>query len=235
MNKIRQTLRYLNKSFSIIFIYEILVILGTVAITDLIYSLTSRHTATPQVVSLTVPFEFNTGIIALLFGMGFLITTFKVTLANGISRKTFLLANLPAAVIVSAVFSTINLLVITIHSLFWPINAISHLIFPFFRWTGFLLFQFALYLMLIIAGWFISLASYRSSRFGKLSLAVVPFAIYGVLKILDASTGGLVMSSIHDYFVWNFYYPRVVPLFLAYAVIIYGLVFLLIRRAPLKQ
>lgn len=235
MKKLRQTLRYLNKSFSIGIIFQFPIILSTVAITDLVYFFTSRYTTVHQVVSLTVPFEFNTGIIALLFGMGLLISTFKVTLANGISRKTFLLANLPAAVIVSAIFSIFNLLVIKIHGLFWPINAISDLIFHNIRWPGFLLFQFALYLMLIMVGWFISLVSYRSGKVGKWALVGGPFAIYGILKILDASTAGLVFKTIHDYFVWHFDFPRVVPLLLAYSAINYALVYLLIRRAPLKQ
>ncbi len=105
MKKTLQTLRYLTKNSLTGTIIGLIVILCTVAITDLVYYFTDRQNTVHQVVSLTVPFEVTSGIIAFVMGTALFTVTFKVSLANSVSRKSFILANLPADAVTSAIFS----------------------------------------------------------------------------------------------------------------------------------
>jgi hypothetical protein len=236
MEKTLQTLRYLAKSFSGVIVIGFFVILGTVAVTDLIWQLTSSsYNSVQQVVPLTVPFEVAAGIFALLTGLLLFIMNFKVALVNGISRKTFLLANLPAAVIVAAVFSIFDLVVVKVHGLFWPVISIMDLFYPHAGWAGILILQFTLYFLLIMAGRFIALAYYRSNTAMKWVISLSPFILYGLLKVADASSGGRILAALREYRHTSMSMEWAPFTMLAYAVIMFGLVYLLIRRAPLKD
>jgi len=235
MRKTLQTLRYLLKSSTTWIVIGFLVILSTVAVTDLVYDFTSRHNVVQQVVSLTVPSEFTAGVFALLLGLVLFTTNFKVALANGVSRKTFLLANLPAAGITAAAFSIFNLVVVVVHGLFWPVNLISQNIYPTISWAGLLILQFAGYFMLVAAGWFITLAYYRSSTVGKWAISLAPFVLFGLLQVADAGSGGELFAAIREYQYVSMRMDRAPFTMLAYSAILCGLVYLLIRRAPLKD
>jgi hypothetical protein len=235
MKKGLQTLRYLSKGFSGMTAIGFACILGGIAVTDLVFHVTKTYSGFNQVVSLTVPFELIAGVFAILSGLLLLITHFKVALANGISRKTFLIANLPAAGLVAASFSVFSLVVIKVHGLFWPINLISELFFPFTSRAAILVYEFALYFLLIVCGWFITLSYYRSSVRGKWVISLAPFVLFGLMKVLDARSGGEIFEAIRQYFQPHMGIERAALSFLAYSVILCGLVYLLIRRAPLKE
>jgi hypothetical protein len=236
MKKILQTLRYLSKSVTGMTVIGFLCILATVAISDLVYFLTDYfYNTVHPVVTLMAPFEVTAGIFALLIGLVLFITTFKVALANGISRKSFLLANIPAAGIPAAAFSIFNLIVVKIHGLFWPINTIIEWNYPQIGWAGLLILQFTLYLLLITAGWFITLAYYRSSVPVKWAISLAPFIFYGLLQIANARTGGTIFQAIMHYQFESMRMDRTPFTLLVYAAILCGLVYLLLRRAPLKD
>jgi len=236
MEKTLQTLRYLSKGFAKMTVIGFFSILGGVAITDLVYHLTdSAYNTVHKVVSLTMPFEFIAGIFALLTGLLLFISNFKVALANGIARKTFLLANLPAAGMVAAALAIFNLIVVMVHGLFWPINSISEMFYPFTSWAGILILQFALYFLLIVSGWFITLAYYRSSTPGKWAISLTPFVLFGLLKVANARSGGAIFEAIREYQHESMRMERAPLTFLVYSAILCGLIYLLIRRAPLKD
>ena len=236
MNKVLQTLRYLAKSSSKGIILGFLVILSTVAISDLVYFLTDyAYNTVHPVVTLEAPFEVTTGSFALLIGLVLFIPTFKVALANGISRKTFLLANLPAAWIAAAAFSIFNLVVVKVHGLFWPIVMIIEWNYPQIGWAGLLILQFALYFLLITAGWFTTLAYYRSSVPVRWAISVAPFVLFGLLRVAQARSGYPIFAAIWEYLLWSMRMDRAPFTLLAYSAILCGLVFLLLRRAPLKD
>ncbi|HMN63174.1 MAG TPA: hypothetical protein PJ988_22600, partial [Anaerolinea sp.] len=163
MNKTLPTFRYLMKSITTAMMIEVVVILGNVAVTDLVFFLTNKYSLTNEDLSLTVPFEFVTGNFALLLGMVLFISDFKVVLANGVSRKTYWLATLLSAGTAAAAFSMFNLLVMIVHGLFWPIVFITELFYPQIGWAGLFIFQFILYFLLIMLGRLVALAYYRSS------------------------------------------------------------------------
>jgi hypothetical protein len=236
MKKTLPTFRYLFKAFLGLTLIGFLITLGNVAFVDLVFYLTDRAYGAHQVVPLVGPFEVTDGIFVFIISLILFIPHFKVAMANGVSRKTFLLANLPAAAIVAAALSIFNLIVVLIHRLFWPINFISELIYPQTGWAGLLILQFGLYLLLIMTGWFITLAYYRSSVPVKWAISLSPFVLYGLLKVADAHSGGAISTSIGDYFWRSMWGPdRAAVSWLAYAAILCGLVYLLLRRAPLKD
>jgi uncharacterized membrane protein len=242
MGKTLQTLRYLTKSFTTLIVIGFLTILGTTAITNLVFHLTDRYNTVHNVVPLTVPFEFTAGIFAILIGMALLIVNFKVALANGISRKTFLLADLYAALLAAAAFSIFNQIVILVHGLFWPVILFSSLLYPQTGWAGMLILQFVLYFLSILAGWFIALVFYRSSQPVKWAITLAPLVLLGLLIDANHRTGGAVFMAIWNYLLLSLglangiHKPTIAVLsLLAYSAVLLALVYLLIRRAPVKD
>ena len=236
MTRTLPAFRYLFKAFSRLTLIGFLISLGNLAIVDLVFHLTARAYGAHQVVPLTAPFEMADGIFVFIVGLILFIPHFKVALANGVSRKTFLLANLPAAILLAAVLSIFNLIVVQVHNLFWPIIFVSELYFPQIHWAGLLILQFGLYLLLIVSGWFITLAYYRSSAPVKWTISLAPFVLYGLLKVVNAWMGEVIFTSVREYIRWSMIDPSHVAVpCMAYAAILCGLVYLLLRRAPLKD
>jgi hypothetical protein len=236
MNKTLPTLRYLLKGFSGLTIIALLSILANVVVTDLVFYLTDRNNPTPSVVPLTAPVEVTAGIFALLTGMILFLINFRVALANGVSRKTFLQANLMAAALMAAALGSYNIVVLLVHRLFWPLILVSHLTFPTISLAGLLLVQFAQYLLYIVAGWLISLAYYRGSVAVRWAISLAPFIGLGLYLTANAQTGGATGAAIKAF--WDFTMrsspAMAITTLLVYAACLYGLVYLLLRRAPLK-
>ena len=138
--------------------------------------------------------------------------------------------------IAAAAFSIFNLVVVLVHGLFWPINFISALFYPHAGSVGVLILQFALYFLLIVAGWFITLAYYRSSVPVKWAISLAPLGLYALLKVANARSGGATFTSIREYLHASMGNPySATASWLAYSAILCGLVYLLIRRVPLKD
>ena len=236
MNKTLQTLRYLLKGFSGLTIIAFLSILGNVAVTDLVFYLTDRRNPVHQVVTLTAPLEVTAGIFALITGMILFLINFKVALANGVSRKTFLLANLFAACLMSAALAIYIMIVLLVHRLFWPLILVSHLAYPGISLAGLLLVQFAQYFLLTVVGWFITLAYYRGSVAVRWAISLAPFILLGLYLAADAQTSGAISAAFKTF--WDFTLrstPGMATIsLLVYAASLVGLVYLLFRRAPLK-
>jgi hypothetical protein len=236
MNKTLQTLRYLSRGFTWLTGICFLSLLGNVAVTDVVFDLTDRYNSVHPPVTLTAPLEITAGIFALIIGLVLFLINFKVTLANGITRKTYLLANLPAAGIVAAVLAVINLSIVGVHGLFRPVILSISLVYPQAGWAGLLVWQFALYFLLIVAGWLISLTYYRSNTLLKWIVSLAPVILFSLLKIANALSAGAVFHAIAEYQRISMATAgRAALTMLAYAILFCGIVYLLIRRAPLKN
>jgi hypothetical protein len=229
------TFHYLRKSFSLWIVIGLLVSLGTVAVADLLFYFTEKYHPLDTVVPLTVPFEFTTGLFVLLIGLVLFIPDFKVALANGISRKTFLLANLLSAGTVAAAFSIFNLIVDKVHSLFWPITFTSEMFYPQIGWAGLFILQFALYFLLIMIGRLTALAYYRSNTLGRWAISLAPFVLLGCYLVANARSGGELRSAISAYQHTSMRMEQAPFTLLIYAAILTALLYLLFRRAPLKD
>ncbi len=86
-----------------------------------------------------------------------------------------------------------------------------------------------------MAGKLISLAFYRSNAIGKFVLSITPVAVVIMLWTLNGTFVGEFFRELIDFLIWSFKFPRVIPFVLAYATVLYSMLFLLIRRAPLKD
>lgn len=239
MSKLYPTFRYLLRGFTWMASIAFISILVCVAVTDGVFHLTDAYDGVlsiPAQTPLTLPSEITAWIFALVTGILLFLINFRVMLVNGVSRKTFLLASLPAAAALAAALAIFNLLVIAIHSLFWPMVLFSQLIYPGISWVSLLLVQFAQNLLFILIGWFISLAYYRSSNPVSWAISLAPFVLFGVYLVANAQTHGAIYAAWYGY--WRATMrslPSVAILsLLAYSAALYGLVYLLLRRAPLK-
>jgi hypothetical protein len=96
--------------------------------------------------------------------------------------------------------------------------------------------EFALYFILILLGWFIALSYYRSSVPAKWAISLAPFVLFGLSRVVNAVSPGIIFELLatirREYLVtaWS-----AAGSILAFSVILAGLVYLLIRRAPLKD
>jgi hypothetical protein len=237
MEKILQTMRYLSTGFILMLAIGFGSLLGNVLFTNLIFYVTDRDNIGRAAGPLTVPLEMTASVFALLIGLLLLRTNFKVVIANGISRRTFLFANLPVALLAAAALALFNGMVVLVHGFFWPAVSISHLLYQQPGSPGLLLVQFGLYFMLIAAGWVITLAYYRASVPARWLISLAPFVLIALLRVINIETGGSVTS----FFRYSLGFVGSQPnpyqgaafLFL-YAVMLFGATYLLIRRAPLK-
>jgi hypothetical protein len=242
MEKTLQTFRYLSKSLMVMIAIGFLTILGNIAVSDLVFFLTDHYNTIPSSGPLMAYIEITAGIFALLIGLVVFLINFKVALANGISRKTFLLANIPAIAMVAAAFSIFNLVVVLIHGLFWPMTLATIWIYPQAGWVGALVLQFALYYLWVVVGWFIALAYYRSNTPVKWAISLAPFVVFGLLQVANAQSGGAVFAALAEYIRLSMGTAGGTPnpyqatfSMLVYSAILYGLTYLLLRRTPLKD
>lgn len=237
MKKILPTVRYLLKGFSGLTVIAFLSILGNIAFTILTYHLTDRNNNTLPQATLTAPVDVTAGVFALLAGMLLLLANFRVALANGVSRKTFLLANLPAAAVLAFALALINILVVFVISLFQPIIMVTHLVYPQINWVGLLLVQFGQYFLLTVTGWFIILVYYRGNTRVRWAISLAPFILFGLYLAANARTGGNIAAALSEF--WRLTMrstPGIATItVMVYSAVLVIMVYLLIRRAPIKN
>lgn len=237
MNKTFQTFRFVSRSFAFMTIIGFFCILVSVVATNLIFYLTDMYDSIMTqrtLVSLTAPLEVTAAIFALLTGLVMIINNLKVILANGVTRKTFWLANLPAALLTALALTLFNQLIVLISGLFLPVQLISDMIYPLDGWFSKMVFQFGAYTLLIVLGWFIALAYYRSSTLMKWVISLVPYFLLREFLALARSDFLATQTRIAIVNVLFGAPARTGLTFLIAAAILSGLVYLLLRRAPLK-
>lgn len=240
MNTIYKTFRYITQHYAVMAVIAFFSILACVAITDLVFHLTDPYDgvlSTPASSPLTVPTEVTAWIFALVTGIALFVTNFKVMLVNGVSRKTYLLASLPAAALLAAVLAVINLLINAIHGIWWPLVLITQNIFPGIGWIGLFLIQFARNFLFIVLGWLIVMAYYRSGKLMKWVISLSPAVLLSLLWIANAQTNGGAGMALQN--LWRAAF-RSSPASATLTMLItgaafYGLVYLLLRRAPLQD
>ena len=236
MNKTIPTLRYLSKGFTWLTAIGFLSILGSTVIGNLIQTLIQRANPAQPAAPTTATFEVTASIFAVLIGMLLFLITLKLAVANGVSRKTFLLANLPAALMAAAAFSMFNYVLYLILRTFRPVTLISQELYPQINGAGVIILQIATYFLLIVAGWFVTLAYSRSNTLGRWIISLAPFILFGLLQTADASSGGAVWAAVEAYQRASMGTPlRSIISLVVYSAIMVGLVYLLIRRAPVKD
>ena len=238
MFRIQQTVRYLLPTYARLAVIAFISMLIALGMSTLIFFLTSRGMSPRPLVTLTSPSDFTAALFALITGLVLFLINFQVALANGVTRKTYLLGNLPAAALMALALVLVNALLVGAHGLFWPIIMSAQLTYPQAGLPGVLLYQFVLCLAMIVMGWLIALAYYRAGTLGRWLISLSPVFAWGLVRLGNAATDGAVSAGLRDFYRaalgMNSGSPAQAALsLLVLGAILYGLVYLLLRRTPL--
>lgn len=235
MNRTLQTIRYLTKNLRWMMISGVLVMLGVLILTDYIFYRTGGFDLSQSSVPGTV--EMTAGVFSLLIGLLYFRPHFRVALANGISRKTFMVANLPVAALVAVVFTIGNQVIVNVHNLIWPVTTIGSVAYQNqLNWLWSILVQFTLYFMLICLGWFVSFIYYRSNTLFKWIISLAASFVFFLPTIAPQDYSMSIAPAIHDFLVWCRYgFVRAPLMLLIFSAVLFEFTFLLMYRAPLKD
>lgn len=235
MNRTNQTIRYLTYSLKWMFLIELLVAVGIVLLTDYIFLQTGgsdlSQSAMPGTVRLTAV------VFSILIGFLYIRPNFRVALANGISRKTFILAYLPVAGLVAVVFAITSQLIVGVHNWIWPTPSAFGVFINFkLVWLWSFVAQAALCFLLIMSSWFISFLYYRCNTIMKWVISLLVGLIFCFPIIAPEFYSMSISPTFHDFLMWCLFRPeRFIIIMLAFSVLFYEGTYLLIYRAPLKD
>ncbi len=177
-----------------------------------------------------------------ILSMVFFAPSFKYTLSQGISRKTFFLATCLGIVLLAAVIAILVTIFYIINLKVANVWMIFRLIYPEQSVLGLIAWEFAALLFLGMLGWLIRLVYYVSNRTTKYIVSIAPFVLAALLMLFNAlADKGMGRA------VWEFLKtvmglcggspnPYVgMASMLAAAVILGGFSFLLLRRAQINE
>lgn len=213
----------------------IVIMLGVVVVSDYIFYRTGGLDMS-QSMGLDAA-EVFAAVFTFLIGLMLIRPNFRVSLANGISRKTFMVANLPVAVLVASFFAVANQIIAAIHNSLWPPKPGWETWFPTSSgWLWPLLFHIMLYLMMILAGWFTSFIYYRSNTMMKWVISLSASFIFFLPTFAPEFYSMTISPVIRALYLWRLQNPVRGPLIiLILSAFLFGLTYWLVHRAPLKD
>lgn len=235
MNRTLQTIRYLTYSLKWMFLVELLVSLGVVALTDYAFVHTGGSDLGQSAVPGTV--RLVAVVFSILIGFLYFRPNFRVALANGISRKTFMLAYLPVAGLTAIIFTITSQVIVTTHNWIWPNPSTYGTLFSFKGvWLLAVLVQIVLYFLLIISSWFITFLYYRSNNIMKWIISLAVSSIFFFPMLAPEYYYVTVSPALHDLVMWCLNRPERLPIvILGVSAVLFEFTYLLIYRAPLKD
>jgi hypothetical protein len=236
MEKIWKTTRYLARSVMGLTVIGFLSILGNLVITNMIFYFMRKGGELDR--QLSNQTEVTAGIFILLISLLFFSNQFKVMLGNGVSRKSFFWANITTLAAISAAFALFVTLVTLAHLPFEPMTLLSQSLYIRSSLFDVSIFQLTAYFLLAILGWFIHLAYYRSGTAMRWVISLAPFFLLWIL-ISEMGRSGVfwdLLTALMGFSDSTTPNPFIGSLsILALASLLSGVVYLLIRRAPLKD
>jgi hypothetical protein len=185
-------------------------------------------------------------IIALIYmivpGIVFFPQGFKYAVAQGISRKTYFLAGGLSIVILAIVLTLLTVI-------FYAINLRVSNVWMVFQsaYRGQNMFSMAVWefgalLFLGVSAWLICLIYYLGNTKTNVFITIIPFILVPLFILFNALAGGAIGRAIWDFFVTVMGYSQSSPnpfigtaSLLAAAVILGGGIFLLLRRAQVRE
>jgi hypothetical protein len=236
MEKIWKTTRYLFKSVLGLVVIGFLSILGNQAVTSTIFYFNRKGGEADR--QLSNHTEVTAAIFILLISLLFFSNQFKVMLGNGVSRKSFFWANIATLAAISAAFALFVTLVTLAHLPFEPMTLLSQALYSGSSLFDSTIFQLAAYFLIAMLGWVIHLAYYRSGTMMRWVISLAPFVLLWILIGEIRSSGVLwdllaALMGFSDPSAPNQYIGSLS--FLVLTALLGGIVYLLIRRAPLKD
>ena len=202
--------------------------------------------------------EFSTVIFIFVCGLNSFKSNFYFAKSNGISRKTFIKGLLISIIPIALVMSIIDVIINRISNIFiknptlydMAYGNLVGIIGDFHNgsWTqsnslstifNTILFQFSLCLLVYVIGIVINMIYYRSNKYLKVLVSVIPVVFIIFNANFSIKNPGLMMK-INEFLDYIFGFNPVnvfacITTFLVLVVILSGVAFLLIRKAIIKE
>ncbi|MBN2325371.1 MAG: hypothetical protein JXQ30_16705 [Spirochaetes bacterium] len=179
---------------------------------------------------------------ALIMGLVYFPLSFKYILSQGISRKRFFLAMCLSFTFLAAIFALLSAIFYVINLKIANVWMVYETAYGDRSIPGMVVWVFSVSLFLGVLGWFIRLIYYVSGRNMQIFIAVAPFILAPVLLFLNILADGTIFSATGRFLGKVIGYSTTNPnpyigvaSMVAAAVILSGLVFLLLRRAQIKD
>ena len=202
--------------------------------------------------------EVSTVIFLFVCGLNSFKSNFYFAKSNGISRKTFIKGLLISSIPIALVMSIIDIIINRINNIFIKNPTLydvsyGNLLGDVGRvyegsWVqsnslatifNTILFQFSLCLLAYVVGIVINMIYYRSNKYVKVLVSVIPVAFIMFSGNFSIRNSGLTIR-VKEFFDYIFGYNPVnvfacVSTFLVLTVVLWGIAFLLIRKAVIKE
>ena len=202
--------------------------------------------------------EFSTVIFIFVCGLNSFKSNFYFAKSNGISRKTFIKGLLISIIPIALVMSIIDVIINRINNIFIKNPTLYDMAYgnlvgiigdiDIGSWThsislssifNTILFQFSLCLLVYVIGIVINMIYYRSNKYLKVLVSVIPVVFIIFNANFSTKNPGLTMR-INEFLDYIFGFNPVnvfacITTFLVLVVILSGIAFLLIRKAIIKE
>ena len=202
--------------------------------------------------------EVSTVIFLFVCGLNSFKSNFYFAKSNGISRKTFIKGLLISSIPIALVMSIIDIIINRINNIFIKNPTLydvsyGNLLGDVGRvyegsWVqsnslatifNTILFQFSLCLLAYVVGIVINMIYYRSNKYVKVLVSVIPVAFIMFSGNFSIRNSGLTIR-VKEFFDYIFGFNPVnvfacVTTFLVFTVALWGIAFLLIRKAVIKE
>jgi len=177
-----------------------------------------------------------------IMGLIFFAPSFRYALSQGISRKKFFLAGILSMAVMSAILAVMVEIIFVINLQVANVWMIYELIYGTHNLLSIIVWEFAALLFLGILGWFICLIYYLGNRTTKILVSVAPFVLVPLIMLCNALVNGAISRALWQFCKTAMGYSVINPNpyigmanMLAAAVVLTGFIYLLLRRAPIKD
>ena len=179
-----------------------------------------------------------------VFVLGLVIFTpsFKYLLSQGMSRRRFFLALSVSMALLAAAFAVLSTIFYAISLKVAKVMMIYDFIYPNHNIFSVLVWEFAVLLFLGMLGWFIRMVYYQSDRKTKFIVTFAPFVAVSLLIFFNALADGRIGRGVWEFLKVVMGLTMTSPnpyigmaSMIAGAVVIGGPIYLLLRRAQIKD
>ncbi len=237
MNNIFKVSKYLlrdNRKALIIFYAIILTIVF------MILSSLSQFNTTDGNVSFG-GFGFSSAIFLFISGLNCFKANFMFTQANNISRKRFYFANIITLISLSLLMSLIDVILSNIMQMVIPYRGVFEQLYKSKFFLDDFMWSFALFSFVVSLGWLITMLYYKASKVIKIIISIAPVFVVVLISIIDDLTSMKVWRNI-VLLIGRLLgltnnlnsYTAVVSFFVG-CIAFFSLIFLLIRKIPIKD
>lgn len=178
-------------------------------------------------------------IFIFIVGLNSFKTAYFFMQANNVSRKVFYVGNFVSFLLLAGIMTIVDT---TLNQVFQGLIAHKTSLEQIYNLHSFWVdipFTFTFLTLAICLGWLITLLYYRSDKIMKIILSVSPFLLIILSTYINRITNGAITRELGKFFDNVLGISAVSPInavfsFAISAALIYGLSFLLVRKAPIK-